>query len=520
MLWHRRNQEERPISLRRSLWLLVAVCVLPALALSSFNAYEIHRLYRQQIYSETQRIAESLSADVDRELAGIESGLKLLATAEELRQGDLAQFHRIAQNAVKSQIVYNYILTDSSGHQIMNTLVPYGKPLPRTGTPAQLAAVFREKRTILTDMFVGPVTGKPAIAMGVPVMRADGEVAYSLNIGLAPEKLSELLKRRSLADGWLAALVDTSGTIIGRTRDEQRFVGKKAVPELWSNIAARRNGTMDAVTKEGVPVATAFASSSTWKWAVAVGAPKHLLETQLRAVIVSVAITVGIIVLIAGAIALSITRRLTRSVEALNNAALEINSGKPVELPRIQLIEADAIGRAIVQSSRLTSEIHYKAYHDTLTELANRPLFYEFLDNSHARARRSGEDFSLLMIDLDHFKHVNDHEGHAAGDALLKAVAQRLGAEIRAEDLAARLGGDEFAILLTNVGRETALDVAERIRVSLAAPYPCCKTRISASIGVVAWQPGFASVSAMLEAADQALYQVKARGRNAVLEAT
>lgn len=519
MPWLRHNEEVRPISLRRSLWLLIAVCVLPAIALSTFNVFERYRLYRLQIYSETQRLAENLIADVDRELAGVESGLKLLTTSEELRHRDFALFHKVAKNAVKSQIVYNYILTDSQGQQVLNTLVPFGKPLPQRGTPPEIAAVFKEKRTVLTGFFIGPVTGKPAVAMGVPVFNPDGEVEYSLNIGLAPEKLSDLLKHRPLDDGWLAALIDSSGTIVGRTRDEETFVGTKAVPALYSNIVSHRNGNTETVTKEGKPVVTGYATSKAWGWAVAVGAPKQLLETQLWNAFISVALTTGTIVVIAGWIALSIIRRLTYSVEALNNAALAINSGRPVELPRIQLSEADAIGRAIVHASKLTSEVHYKANHDALTDLPNRLLFYEFLDNNFARARRGGEIFSLLMIDLDHFKEVNDHEGHVAGDALLKAVAQRMSAEIREEDLAVRLGGDEFAILLVNADRDTAKEVADRVRASLAMPYTSCVTRISASIGVVSWRPEIADVAAMIDLADQALYRVKNQGRNAVLEA-
>lgn len=265
---------------------------------------------------------------------------------------------------------------------------------------------------------------------------------------------------------------------------------------------------------------TTYATSKVWGWTVAVGAPKELVEAQLRTALLSVLLTTGGILSIAAWIAISIIRHLTYSVDALNEAALAINNGKPVELPRIQLIEADAIGRAIVQASMLTSEVHFRAYHDALTELANRPLFYEFLDNSLARARRSGEPFSLLMIDLDHFKDVNDREGHAAGDAVLKIVAQRIRAEIRAEDLAARLGGDEFAVMLVNSDRDVALEIAHRINVSLSRRYENCAVEISASIGVVPWRPEFKDGAAMLDRADRALYRVKGQGRNAVLEAS
>ena len=519
MRWLGRKRHNRPISLRGSLLLLVAVCVLPALALSGYNAFERYRLIQLQIYAQTQRLAEVLVADVDRELAGVESGLKVLATSDALRNGELAQFHRVAKEAVKSQIVYNYVLTSSAGAQLVNTLVPPGEPLPKAGTPPQLAAVFGQANTVLTDYFIGPVTGKPAIAMGVPVRNAAGQVAYSLNVGMAPDKLGEILKRRPVANGWLVALLDSSGTMVGRSRDAKQYVGTKIVPELFANILANRNGSMEAVTKDGETLVTAYASSARWGWSVAVGAPKAAMEARLHSAFLALALTTGAIVLIAGWIALSIVRNLTHSVDALYKAALQINNGKPVKLPRLRLAEAEAIGHAIVQASQLSSEVHFKAYHDVLTGLANRALFHEFLDNSLARARRSGKAFSLLLIDLDHFKKVNDDEGHALGDALLKDVARRIGAEIRAEDLAARLGGDEFGVLLVDSDRSAASDVASRIVKNLGNPSEVCKTRTSASVGVVSWRADIPDGAAMVKLADEALYRVKQQGRNAYLEA-
>lgn len=508
----------RPISLRSSLLVLVFVCIVPAVVLSAFLAFNNYHLFKNQLYAETQRLAQLVIDDVDRELSGVESGLRVLATSEALKRGDFRSFHAIAREALKSQIVYNYILTDRDGHQLLNTLVPYGTPLPAAGTPPQLAKVFAEERAALTDFFIGPVTGKPALAMGVPVVGADGKVAYSLNIGLAPGRLNEVLNRQPLAEGWLGALIDASGTIVGRTRDAERFVGQKAVGELFANIVAHRVGVMETFTRDGLPVMTAYARSPTWGWAVAVGAPKQLMETRLNNAVLSIVLTTVLVLAIGTWVAFSIIRRLTRSIEALNAAALAINDGNPVTLPKTQLTEAEAIGRAIVRASELSSEVHHRAYHDTLTGLGNRALFYEFLEKNLARAERDGSGFSLLMLDLDRFKLVNDQEGHAAGDAVLRAVATRIRAEIRAQDLAARLGGDEFAVLLVNTDRDNAREVARRLNFSLATPYAESRTGISASIGIVNWHAGIGSGSMMLEMADKALYQVKARGRNAALE--
>ena len=137
-----------PLSLRRSLQLLVAVCIVPVMALSTYFAFESYRLYKLQTYAEAQRIASGLVSDVDSEFAAVASGLKVLATSDALKAGDFRRFHKIAEDAVRSQIVYSYVLTDRRGIQIVNTMRPYGSALPTTGTPPQLERVFSERRTV------------------------------------------------------------------------------------------------------------------------------------------------------------------------------------------------------------------------------------------------------------------------------------------------------------------------------------------------------------------------------------
>lgn len=503
-------------SLRTNLVLLLTVCICPGLILSLVLAYTNYNLHRQQVYAETQLLAQHLIDRVDREFAAIESGLKVLATSETLRDGNFAEFQKIASGAVKSQIVYNYILTDKLGHQLVNTLRPFGSPLPTTGTPPQLGEVFTRGHTVLTDFFIGPVTKKPAIAMGVPVELKDGEVGYSLNIGLAPDKLNEILRATLVTEGWLAALIDSSGTIVARTRDEVRFVGQKAVPQLWEQISMQKAGVMETTTKEDTPVFTAFATSERWNWSIAVGAPKSIIQERLNATLFFIGLITTAVVGIAMWIALRIVWRLADTVEALNKAALDINNGRPISLATMPIAETNEIARALVRASELSTEIHHKAYHDALTGLANRFLFFEFLENCFARGRRDGEIFSLLMIDLDFFKEVNDHDGHAVGDSVLREAASRLRAEIREGDLAARLGGDEFAILLIGADRAIAFDVADRLHSHLSAPYSDSSVAITASIGAAIWNNSILDGNVLLEMADGALYQVKSKGRNGI----
>jgi diguanylate cyclase (GGDEF)-like protein/PAS domain S-box-containing protein len=163
------------------------------------------------------------------------------------------------------------------------------------------------------------------------------------------------------------------------------------------------------------------------------------------------------------------------------------------------------------------ARLSYLAHHDVLTGLANRALFEEILSTSVARAERLKSEFSLLFIDLDNFKDINDSSGHAAGDSLLRVVAERLVQIARQSDTVAHLGGDEFA-LLVDVGNSTqeAATVAQRILEELSRPYQLDDqvVRISASVGIATYPVDGTRVVELLSNADAAMYSAKQAGRN------
>ena len=256
-----RPRSTRPVSLRTSLFVLVAACVLPLALIAAALALAHYRLQRDWLHLDTVLMARRYAAELDRELAAIESGMRVLASAPELVDDDLAAFHQRASAALRGQPVTNYLLTDRAGRQRLNTLMPLGASLPATGTPARLDKVFESGVSVVTDLFTGPVTGKPVVAIGVPVFR-DDEVVYSLNIGLAPERIAAILGRHPLPEGWVAAVLDGSGTIVARTREEQRFVGQKAVPDVVQQIALGQEGSIETQTKEGIAVVSSFSRSA------------------------------------------------------------------------------------------------------------------------------------------------------------------------------------------------------------------------------------------------------------------
>lgn len=504
---------DRHFSLRGNLRLLVFVCVLPAALVSALLTYATYQLRREQVEQQTVLLGQSVLADLERELASIESVLKVMATAPELVGGDMQGFHRRASGALATGLAYNYILTDAQGRQILNTLRPWGTPLPSMGTPPQLARVFTEQRSVLTDLFVGPVARRQAVAMGVPVM-VGGRVAYSLNIGLDPARVQALLGHQHLPPGWLVAVLDSSGHIVGRSRDVQRYLGQLAVPDLLAAMALQDSGTLLSETKEGEPVFTAYATSKPWRWRVVVGAPRavllHDLAAHLGWVLGGTLAAYALGLWLARTIAL----RVLASVRELNDAAQALSHGDDVALPAIRLREAEAVGAALVQASLAMKQVKFFAQHDALTELPNRLLFDEVAERNLAFAQRRGQPLAVVAVDLDGFKTVNDTQGHATGDAVLREVAQRILLTIRASDIAARIGGDEFIVLLTDVQEAGAMDTAQRIVAALSKPYARVLAPVSASAGVALFPAHGTDIKTLALAADQALYRAKQDGKH------
>lgn len=182
-------------------------------------------------------------------------------------------------------------------------------------------------------------------------------------------------------------------------------------------------------------------------------------------------------------------------------------------LQTIRVLHARAIAEA---------ELREQAHTDALTGLWNRRGFQPFIDQALARSTRTGEDVTLLLCDADHFKRINDTYGHAMGDRVLRAVSEALRSVIRPTDAAARLGGDEMSVLLAGCNAQGATVVALRIQEALReiqreAKLPEC---VTLSIGIADTRAMSAdaltqrTVSHLMAAADEALYQAKDAGRN------
>lgn len=183
-----------------------------------------------------------------------------------------------------------------------------------------------------------------------------------------------------------------------------------------------------------------------------------------------------------------------------------------------------AVRADITERKQLEQHLYYLAWHDELTGLPNRAKLYDFLEKTISETTDTCQYTALILLDLDHFKDINDNMGHATGDNVLRQVAKQLNGLITDQDIAARLGGDEFVVLFTRLGQDfntakhEAKRLSEAVRKSLEISFTLDgqQASITASLGLVLFNEFDKSKSTLLSHADMALYKAKELGRNQV----
>jgi diguanylate cyclase (GGDEF)-like protein len=187
---------------------------------------------------------------------------------------------------------------------------------------------------------------------------------------------------------------------------------------------------------------------------------------------------------------------------------------------RIELGETTSLtfGQSSLEEIELAEKLYDCATRDSLTRALNRGSLFERMEQEIAYCKRHNRHLSVLMLDVDFFKQVNDNHGHSVGDFVLRFLAEQLRRQMRLEDVLGRYGGEEFCLLLRQTPPEAARETAERLRQGIESSRPVCQDialRITVSIGVSSLRPQD-TLDSLLARADGALYQAKASGRNRV----
>ena len=270
------------------------------------------------------------------------------------------------------------------------------------------------------------------------------------------------------------------------------------------------------------------------RYALACNAAAYVLLGQARGVtpvILSLVLMFGIFGMTARQLAANMAYALLVFAAALATVAMLDEPGRSPALEAAHgamivlvlmgstfiAIRLQRIRRRLMQQKH--QRISHLATHDELTGLVNRRHMAELIRMELQRCERAGRPLVLAILDLDHFKSINDSEGHAAGDQVLQAFARTVQATVRNTDMLARWGGEEFVLMLYDSDAASALGLLERVRAKVQAmelPFDGRSVRVTVSMGVALSRPG-EPLERLLERADVALYEAKSQGRNRVV---
>lgn len=305
--------------------------------------------------------------------------------------------------------------------------------------------------------------------------------------------------------GWTAGVQDGRGGVLAATPGFDRLLGGRLDAALAAG-GASDTGLAHLRSAAGVPVVLAYSRMTDGDAFAVVGVSESTLLADWHRRFEPLLAAIALLLTAAAGTAVWLVRRWVMAARRLARAAGA--HAEAVRLLHARTRERDDALRAQARAVR-------EAQQDPLTRLANRTVFVQRLQGCIQARGAAGGELSVLFIDLDDFKAVNDRWGHAIGDALLCAFATRLRAGIREIDLPARLAGDEFAVLIDGLTAAEAEPVAQQLLDRLSQPYRIggFDIRMSASIGMATYPRDGNDASRLLQAADAAMYTAKAAGK-------
>ena len=381
---------------------------------------------------------------------------------------------------------------------------------------------------------IGRVSGQAGINFGFPVKDARGRVKAVAFAGLDLDNLGRMAEATPLPPEGILSVIDVKGTILARKPALKEQVGQKLWnPQVIEAVLAGREGVLEARGEDGVDWLLAHEVVTTnpdgaFPLRVLVTVPLNRVFAEANRALVRdlLGISLATLFLLVGVwsgtewFALRKFRALLRAANRMRSGDLNARTGvRYGEEELSQLAHAfDDMASALQQREQGLQE---QAISDTLTGLYNRRYLNEFLPRELARSGRNAMPVALMLIDLDHFKRVNDSFGHEAGDIVLTAVGALLRDKVRGSDIACRYGGEEFALILPETGEEPAVRRAEDIRLAISALQlshagkPLGK--VTASFGIAMFPDHAQDTEALLRTADVALYAAKGAGRNRVI---
>lgn len=304
---------------------LVLVAVLPVLLFGVGAAWLVVDQQKHAVEQEIASISRAMQVAVDRELFRQIALMQLLATDASLDSGNLVAFGERAARAVASTPDWrNVALIDSTSYAVVASVLPMAAEHLTTSSPAAIDEVVRTRQPMVAGLIVGQIVKAPVIQFRAPVIRSD-KVVYVLTVLVDPGTFSGLFAAQQLAPSWTGAVLDKSMVLAGRSRDAQRFLGKRATPTLADRITASSTGMFTALNQEGATVYTAFSRSALTGWTVAIGVPAAEVDGPIQRIVWQGAAAAAVLMALALLLATLVGRTILRTRRAHEMALNRFN---------------------------------------------------------------------------------------------------------------------------------------------------------------------------------------------------
>jgi len=338
------------LSVRQVLFVIVLALVIPAFVVAALFATRSYQERLSNTKSITLQTARALASTVDGELGSLLHTVRTMASSPDLEPGRLAAFYLHATQVVPEVGALNFVLTDPSGQQVLNTLRPLGANLPMHGNVPAFERMIATGQPVISDLFIGAVTKTPVLTVGVPIQRA-GKVLYTLDVGYLPDRFQQLLAGRHFPSDWIVAIIDGSGTVVARTHAPEKFVGGKASPGLLRQMQRAPEGTELIETLEGLPVYAIYHRSPDSHWSVAIGVPQESMLAPLRRSLLLNLTATAALLGIGVVVATLASRRIALSLGRLAPLAESLARDEPLTMPRLTIREAACAAESLRKAS-------------------------------------------------------------------------------------------------------------------------------------------------------------------------
>lgn len=505
--------------------LVVAVVVLTALAMLATAFHATYRVQRQVLLDNALESNHAYSAKLAETAEGfLDSATQQLAHSALILGRSFDDARLLEEESERLWLQtdsFNAVgITDAQGVR-RATVPPQPNQVGQVNQSVGSQQALEQRVPLISAPYLSPA-GNLIVFLSHPIFSPDGE--YKGYVGGAiylkqQNILNALLGKHYYRDGSYLYVVDQARRLLYHP-DPTRIGTVVSANTVIDEVLQGKAGSDHVVSSQGTHMLAGYAPVPAAGWGIVAQRPMESTLAPLSGLMLKTVTRTLPIAFLALLLAWALAHYISRPLALLARQAHELdaaNASEHISGIRSWYFEAAELKRAMLTGIALLQQklgaAHLDAQTDPLTGLLNRRGLGLALGALEAQRR----PFSVLAVDIDHFKRVNDTHGHDVGDLVLQKLAAVLRGESRPSDLLCRNGGEEFLVVLPGTSSEAAAAIAERLRAQIEAAEMPHGGAITVSLGVSHWPTEHRAVDEVLKRADQALYQAKKTGRNRVV---